>query len=37
VIWNVESDNQPTFEESFDRLEHLKNNGPTDYAYVWKK
>ena len=37
VIWNVENDNQPTFKELFDRLEHLKNNGPTDYAYVWKK
>ena len=37
VIWNVESDNQPTFKESFDRLEHLKNKGPTNYAYAWKR
>ena len=37
VIWNVESDNQPTFKESFDRLEYLKNNGPTNYAYAWKR
>ena len=37
VIWNVENDDQPTFKESFDRLEHLKNNGSTDYAYAWKK
>ena len=37
VIWNVENDDQPTFKESFYRLEHLKNNGPTDYAYAWKR
>ena len=35
VIWNVEDDYQPTFRESFDRLEYLKNNGPSDYAYGW--
>ena len=37
VIWNVENKDQPTFKEAFDRLEHLKNNGPTDYAYSWGK
>ena len=36
VIWNVENDAQPTFKESFDRLEYLKNYGPSDYAYTWK-
>ena len=37
VIWNVENDDQPTFKESFDRLEHLKKNGSTDYAYAWNR
>ena len=37
VIWNVESDDKPTYKESFERLEYLKNNGPTDYAYGWER
>ena len=28
VIWNIKNDDQPTFKESFDRLAHLKINGP---------
>ena len=35
VIWNCEKDAQPNFKDSFDRLENLKNKGPTDYAYGW--
>ena len=37
VIWNVKNDDCPTFKESFERLAHLKINGPTDYAYGWEK
>ena len=37
VIWNVETNDKPTFKESFDRLEHLKDNGPSDYAYGWER
>lgn len=36
VIWNTSNDYQPTFKESFDRLEYLKNNGATNYAYGWQ-
>jgi len=37
VIWNVKNDDRPTFKESFERLAHLKINGPTDFAYGWEK
>ncbi len=37
VIWNVKNNNQPTFRESFDRLNYLKDNGSSDYAYGWEK
>jgi hypothetical protein len=37
VIWNAKNDDQPTVKESFDRLEYLQNNGPTDYAYAWTR
>ena len=37
VIWNVENNTHPTFKESFARLEYLKDNGPSDYAYGWEK
>ena len=36
VIWNVGNSDKPTYKESFERLEYLKNKGPTDYAYGWK-
>lgn len=36
VIWDIANDHQPTFKESFNRLEYLNNNGTTDYAYGWK-
>lgn len=35
VIWNVVSDEQPTFKEAFDRLEILKRDGPTKAAFSW--
>ena len=37
VIWNTDNDAKPTFKESFNRLEYLKNNGSTDYAYSWEE
>ena len=37
VIWNVKNNDQPTFKESFNRLEHLKFKGSSDYAYGWER
>jgi|TARA_B110000438_G_C15805204_1_gene646973 hypothetical protein len=37
VIWDVENDAKPTFKEAFERLNHLRINGSTNYAYGWKK
>jgi len=36
VIWNVVSEAQPSLKESFERLEYLKKNGPSNYAYGWR-
>ena len=35
VIWTVERDERPGFAEAQKRLEHLKEYGPSDYAYGW--
>ena len=37
VIWDVKKNNQPTFKEAFERLDYLKNNGPSDFAYGWER
>ena len=37
VIWSVNNNDQPTLKESFERLEYLKHNGPSDYAHGWDK
>ena len=37
VIWDVKNNNQPTFRESFERLDYLKNNGTSSFAYGWEK
>ena len=37
VMWNVADNYQPTFKESFHRLEYLKDNGSSDYAYGWER
>ena len=37
VIWDVENDAKPTFKEAFERLNHLRINGSTNYAYGWGK
>lgn len=35
VIWDVEPASRPTFKEAFDRLEILKQDGPSNFAYGW--
>lgn len=35
VIWTVEPSSRPGFAEAFDRLEALKNFGPTQDTYGW--
>jgi hypothetical protein len=36
VMWAIEEGHIPTLEEAFERLEHLKQNGASDYAYAWE-
>jgi hypothetical protein len=36
VMWAVEEGRIPTLTEAFERLEHLKRNGSSDYAYAWE-
>jgi hypothetical protein len=35
VMWWVAEDHRPTLDEGVARLEHLKANGPSDYAFGW--
>ncbi len=35
VMWWVPVGHQPTLEEALDRLEHLRSNGDSDYAFGW--
>lgn len=35
VIWDVGSDDRPTFAEAFDRLEHLRQHGHSERGYGW--
>ncbi len=37
VIWDVNINAQPTFSESFRRLNYLKIHGSSDYAYGWHR
>ncbi len=37
VIWTVERDARPDFEEAFKRLVHLRRHGDSDHAYGWPK
>ncbi len=36
VIWDVHPSAQPTFSEAFERLAHLKENGPSERGYGWE-
>lgn len=35
VIWDVEDDARPSFKEAWERLHHLKQNGPSAQGYGW--
>ncbi|MGH1349847.1 MAG: DUF3291 domain-containing protein [Methyloligellaceae bacterium] len=35
VMWWVEPGTEPTLAEAVERLEHLRKNGPMDYAFGW--
>ena len=35
AFWWIESGHQPTLEEALERLEHLQEHGPTDFAFGW--
>ncbi|WP_199483461.1 DUF3291 domain-containing protein [Vibrio owensii] len=36
VLWWVEDDHQPTPEEALERLQYLRENGDTPYAFAFK-
>jgi Domain of unknown function (DUF3291) len=36
VMWPIEQGCIPALEEAFARLEHLRTNGSSDYAYGWE-
>jgi hypothetical protein len=35
VMWTIPADHIPTLEEAKDRLEHMRHNGDSDYAFGW--
>jgi len=35
VIWAVNADSRPSFLDAWDRLQHLKLNGPSEKGYGW--
>lgn len=37
VIWDVAENTRPDFDEAFSRLDHLRQNGDSDFAYGWPK
>lgn len=36
VMWWVDEDHRPKLVEGVERLEHLKVNGPSDFAFGWE-
>jgi len=36
VMWWVPNGHRPTIAEAVERLDHLKNNGSSDYAFGWE-
>lgn len=36
VLWWVPSGHRPSVEEAVARMEHLKQHGPSDYAFDWQ-
>jgi len=37
VLWWIPEGHRPTMAEGVDRLDHLKANGPSDYAFGWER
>jgi len=37
VMWFVPAGHRPTMAEGVERLEHLKANGPSDFAFGWQE
>lgn len=37
VLWWVPADHEPTVAEALERLEHLRNNGESSYAFSFRK
>jgi hypothetical protein len=35
VLWWVPVGHRPTLQEAIARLDHLKQHGPTDHAFIW--
>lgn len=35
VIWNADMADRPSFTEALDRLKHLRESGPSQYAFGW--
>jgi hypothetical protein len=36
VMWWMPAGNMPTVQEALKRLDHLRQNGPSDYAFGWE-
>jgi hypothetical protein len=36
VVWDVEENARPSFFEAWERLQDLKQNGPSERGYGWK-
>jgi hypothetical protein len=36
VLWRIPAGHRPDLAEGVARLDHLKKNGPTDYAFGWE-
>jgi len=36
VLWWVPASHRPSVEEALARIEHLKQHGPSDYAFDWQ-
>ena len=37
IVWDVEDDATPSFFEAWERLQYLKQNGPSERGYGWKR
>jgi hypothetical protein len=37
VVWDVDENARPSFFEAWERLQNLKQNGPSERGYGWKR